>query len=35
MTGINPWKCALQVMLVIAMSAAAAFGVGKLFEAKM
>jgi len=35
MTGINPWKGALQVMLIGAMAAAAAFGVAKLFEAKM
>jgi len=31
-TGINPWLGALQVMLIGAMAAAAAFGVAKLFE---
>ena len=31
-TGINPWQGALQVMLIGAMAAAAAFGVAKLFE---
>ena len=32
MTGINPWRGAVQVMLIGAMAAAAAFGVAKLFE---
>ncbi len=31
-TGINPWRGALQVTLIGAMAAAAAFGVAKLFE---
>jgi len=31
-TGINPWKGAVRVMLIGAMAAAAAFGVAKLFE---
>jgi vacuolar iron transporter family protein len=31
-TGINPWTGALQVTLIGAMAAAAAFGVAKLFE---
>lgn len=33
MTGINPWKGAIRVMLIGALAAAAAFGVAKLFEA--
>jgi VIT1/CCC1 family predicted Fe2+/Mn2+ transporter len=32
-TGINAWKGALQVMLIGAMAAAAAFGVAKFFDA--
>jgi vacuolar iron transporter family protein len=31
-TGINPWRGALKVMLIGAVAAAAAFGVAKLFE---
>ncbi len=31
-TGINPWKGAVRVMLIGAMAAAAAFGIAKLFE---
>lgn len=31
-TGINPWKGAVRVMLIGAMAAAAAFGVARLFE---
>jgi len=31
-TGINPWKGAVRVMLIGALAAGAAFGVAKLFE---
>lgn len=32
LTGINPWRGALRVMLIGAIAAGAAFGVAKLFE---